>query len=386
VLGIVDDDTQKKMSVDTITATTGGFLLYENPTYGMKIQYPDDWEKKEPTPYEVLFRFPTLENTSDTSSKYLLVVANTFDPQENMTLDTLTHDQIDFLKESFSDLTLNESESNVTTLAGNPAYKVTFDHRNGAQQGDPDYKLIQIWTIKGDRAYFITYRTELEGSSDNYLQTIQKMIDSFEISNFLLYENPTLGIKIQYPADWEEINGQADSKVTFISPLQSNLDMYRDNVMITIKSLSKNMTLDEYARMFISGLKNNATDFKIIEEGPTTLVANNTAYKIIFTTKDRQYDLKVMTVLTINDDKVHLIEYRSEQESYFKYLVTAQKMIDSFEIKTGSLSGSFFGLVIPAPLLGIPSPILPPLGFAVVPSSPTLSSPPQDDERGSLVA
>jgi hypothetical protein len=61
-------------------------------------------------------------------------------------------------------------------------------------------------------------------------------------------------------------------------------------------------------------------------------------------------------------------------------------MIDSFEIKTGSFTGSFLGLMIPAPLLGIPSPILPPLGAAIVPSSPTLTSPLQDNEPGSLVA
>ena len=136
-LATIDDDMQKKSSsVNTTTTTsTHGFLLYENPTYGIKIQYPADFEKKEPTPYEVVFRFPPQENISDISSKYLLIIVNTLDPQENnMTLQQLTQNQIDFLKESFSDLTLNESDSNATTLAGNPAYKVTLDHRNGVNK------------------------------------------------------------------------------------------------------------------------------------------------------------------------------------------------------------------------------------------------------------
>jgi hypothetical protein len=54
-------------------------------------------------------------------------------------------------------------------------------------------------------------------------------------------------------------------------------------------------------------------------------------------------------------------------------------MIDSFEIETGSLTGSFFGLIMPAPLLGIPSPLLPPLGAAVVPA-PSPISPLEDNE------
>jgi hypothetical protein len=377
-LGIISDDIQKNSSVNTTAATTGGFLTYENPTYGIKIQYPTDWEKKEPTPYEVVFRFPPQENTSGTSSKYLLIIVNTLDPQENMTLDQLTHDQIDFLKESFSDLTLNESESNATNLAGNPAYKVTFDHRNELQQGSsPDYKLLQIWTIKGDKVYYITYRAELGRYSDDYLQTIQKMIDSFEISDFLLYENPTLGIKIQYPTDWKK--GGENGNITFIAPIENNLGIYHDNVILTTKRLSKNITLDEYAGIFTSQLKKNATDHQIIEENTTTIGGNTTAYKIAFTTKDGQHDLKVMVVLTIKDDRVYLIEYRSDTEAFSNNLATVQKMIDSFEIETGSLTGSFFGLIMPAPLLGIPSPLLPPLGAAVVPA-PSPISPLEDNE------
>ena len=311
---------QRKPSADrtiltTTSATISDFLLYENPTIGIKMEYPASWDKEEPIPNGVLFRFSPQNNISDISSRYLLIMVNTMDPQDNMTLDELTDVQIDFLKESFPNLSLNEYESNTTTLAGNPAYKVIFDHKEGRQQqGDLDFRLIQIWTIKGDKVYYITYREELgkQEDSDNYLKTIQKMIDSFQISDFLLYENPTIGIKMEYPIDWQEKKAQDGSNVTFISPPQSNFDMYHANVTITTKSLSKNITLDQYgADIFINGLKKNATEFRIVEETPTTIGGNNTAYKIVYTTKDAQKVLKVMAFLTIKDDKVYLIEYRS---------------------------------------------------------------------------
>ena len=41
-------------------------------------------------------------------------------------------------------------------------------------------KAMQVWTLKGDKAYLITYKAEPEKYS-KYLPTIQKMIDSFEI-------------------------------------------------------------------------------------------------------------------------------------------------------------------------------------------------------------
>src|SRR5215208_3275106 len=283
-LGIVADDIQKNSSVNTTTATTRGFLTYEKPTYGMKIQYPTDWEKKEPTPYQVVFRLPPQENTSGISSEYLLIMVDTLDPQENMTLDQLTREQIDSLKESFSDLTLNESESLATNLAGNPAYKVTFDHGSEEQQGNPDYKLIQIWTIKGDKVYYITYRAKLGRYSDNYLQTIQKMIDSFEISDFLLYENPALGIKIQYPTDWKKVE-QADQyylegsiqypTVSFLSPLENASERFNENFTISVENLPQNTTLYAYSNETIKAYK--AKGFDLIESNATNL-AGNPAY------------------------------------------------------------------------------------------------------------
>jgi hypothetical protein len=531
---------QRKPSNDrtiltTTSATISDFLLYENPTIGIKMEYPASWDKEEPIPNGVLFRFSPQNNISDKSSRYLLIMVNTMDPQDNMTLDELTDVQIDFLKESFPNLSLNEYESNTTTLAGNPAYKVIFDHKEGGrqQQGDLDFRLTQIWTIKGDKVYYITYREESgkQEDSDNYLKTIQKMIDSFQISDFLLYENPTIGvkmeypidwvkieeeatqynylgsnnsqypivvgflpplqnnsdrftenltisvesvtqnttldvytdvtvklynatnfdlvesdttttlagspahkvifesrtkgeeneanykllqiwtvkggkayritfqadperyseilpiaqkmidsfqisdfllyenptigIKMEYPIDWQEKKAQDGSNVTFISPPQSNFDMYHANVTITTKSLSKNITLDQYgADIFINGLKKNATEFRIVEETPATIGGNNTAYKIVYITKDGQEVLKVMAFLTIKDDKVYLIEYRSEVGAYSNYLAKIQKMIDSIEIEIDSLTAFSSGFMPPPQLLGIPSPILPPLGVA----------------------
>jgi len=40
---------------------------------------------------------------------------------------------------------------------------------------------MQIWTVKGDNAYLITYKAE-PGQYSKYLPTIQKMVDSFQFT------------------------------------------------------------------------------------------------------------------------------------------------------------------------------------------------------------
>ena len=79
------------------------------------------------------------------------------------------------------------------------------------------------------------------------------MIDSFGISNFLTYENSTLGAKIQYPSDWKR--AESNSNITFTSPLASNSDRYREKLELKVNSLLQNVTLDEYSSAVIKKLK-----------------------------------------------------------------------------------------------------------------------------------
>jgi hypothetical protein len=349
------------------------FLLYENPTIGIKMEYPANWVKIEEEqqafqyPNVVVFR-PSQQNNSDMFIENLTISVESI--AQNTTLDEYTDVTVNLYSATNFDLV--ESDT-TTTLAGNPAHKAIFEYRTKGEGNES--KLLQIWTVKGSKAYRITFQADPERYSE-ILPIAQKMIDSFKISDFLLYENPTIGIKMEYPIDWQEKKAQGGDNVTFISPPPSNFDMHSANVTITTKGLSKNITLEQYAAdIFINGLKKN-TEFKIVEETPTTIGGNNTAYKIVYTTKDGttkdgttkdgQEVLKVMVVLTIKDDKVYLIEYRSEVGTYSNYLAKVQKMIDSIEIEIDSLTAFSSGFMPPPKLLGIPSPILPPLGVAVI--------------------
>jgi eukaryotic-like serine/threonine-protein kinase len=142
------------------------FRIYENPTYGIQIQYPSDWGRLDLSFLQdsADIDFYPLSDTS-LAKNVKLQVKNL--PFHNMTLEEYTNTQINLLEE-------NLLESSTTTLADLPGYKIVFTNMVGL-------KTMQVWTIKDDKAYIITYVAK-EEDYENDLQIVQNMIDSFKIT------------------------------------------------------------------------------------------------------------------------------------------------------------------------------------------------------------
>jgi len=142
------------------------FETYNNPTFGIRIQYPPDWGRLD---------LSFLQNDSadidfypleDVSQAIAIKVQVKTLPLQNMTLDDYTKTQLNYTEEQLL-------ESNMTTLAGLPAHEIVF-----ANLG---LKTMQIWTIKDDKVYTITYVAEEEDFQSD-LQTTERMIKSFQIT------------------------------------------------------------------------------------------------------------------------------------------------------------------------------------------------------------
>ena len=58
------------------------------------------------------------------------------------------------------------------------AHKIVFTATDSMKH---ERKAMQIWTIKGNKAYLITYKAEPMQYS-KYLPTIQKMVESFQFT------------------------------------------------------------------------------------------------------------------------------------------------------------------------------------------------------------
>ena len=167
-------------------------------------------------------------------------------------------------------------------------------------------------------------------------------------STFKLYENPTFGIRMQYPSDWEKVEpGQISHEssfniiVGFVSPKESASDTSPPAaISIGIHNLSssssyQNTTLDQYTDVHINAIRREQES--LVESTTTTLSTgsnNNTlAHKVVYVNSQGQ---EVMQVWTIKENKAYHITYAADVARYPDYLPLAQKIIDSFEIGTMS--------------------------------------------------
>lgn len=151
------------------------------------------------------------------------------------------------------------------------------------------------------------------------------------IKDFLTYESPTHGIRIKYPKDWTMQEGFMGTVVVFLSPKADASDVFQENLSVGVEDLSGvSITLDEYTELTIDQIEQFITDFNVVESGKTTL-ANNSAYKIVYTGSQAQYSIKWMQIWTIKGYKAYLITYTAETNNYSDFLEIVEAMISSFE-------------------------------------------------------
>lgn len=101
---------------------------------------------------------------------------------------------------------------------------------------------------------------------------------------FLTYYNSVHGIKIEYPADWGQLDGP------ILNRLASNNTMpivgfcppdMSVSLAVAREKLQENMTLDQAMKYSISQLEKNQPSFRLIESNETKL-ADNPAYQLLY--------------------------------------------------------------------------------------------------------
>ena len=99
---------------------------------------------------------------------------------------------------------------------------------------------------------------------------------------------------------------------------------------------SGNRSLDELTSNQISLIEQQFPRQELIESNATTIGANYTGHKIVFTfpvqPRNLETKLKEMQVWTINGSRAYVISFFTLADAYNNYLPIAEKIIDSFRI------------------------------------------------------
>jgi eukaryotic-like serine/threonine-protein kinase len=169
---------------DINNKNNNSFRTYENPAYGIQIQYPSTWIIYAGDMFSdddaidiVSFLGPVKSDTkAHAPSLYISIVNPPPSPDLNLNLNEyLTRITNDY-KAKLKEFKVIESNTN-SILAGKPAYKLVFTD----EEDEIYYKTMDIGTIIGDKVYLLSYEAEDEKQYSEYLPIIQKMIDSFKI-------------------------------------------------------------------------------------------------------------------------------------------------------------------------------------------------------------
>lgn len=151
-------------------------------------------------------------------------------------------------------------------------------------------------------------------------------------ADFQPFENPTLGVKVSYPTQWNQTENQTNrySIVTFVSPQQNGDDSVQEKFLLRINNDPTNMTLDEYTKNINESVQNNS-NFRITNTNSTVL-ANNPASSVTGILKEGDKNLQVLDEWTIKDGKVYRIVFYSDPGRPDSFEPLIQKILESFSI------------------------------------------------------
>jgi hypothetical protein len=335
IMDIAAQPSKTSIAATKTMPSSNRFLTYENnSTLGITIQYPSNWEK-DSYHNKLAFFAPSLAEGHNSK----IIPVGLFVKVDNLPFEIESVD--DYISHYVNKLKEHAEISqpigvSLTSLAGNLAHNVTYS----ARLGQYEYRTTDLIMLSGIKKYEITYYiAQGEVKSSNYLPTIQKMIDSFEISigitgsnPFLTFQNnSTLGITIQYPSNWERTEDGNGNSVLFLSPSESKSDKVLESLSIRVSP--NNVPLSKLADRSINYYKQNYNDFHLIESKLITF-KHSLAYMLKYAYTDLLFGKGMgIDIGTTTGNKGYIISYFAEPANFSLYLPTIQKMIDSLEIQ-----------------------------------------------------
>lgn len=151
------------------------FLTYDNPEYRIEIRYPSDWSKTEQVMGATAAFLSPQEGTSDDFQENVMINVQDISASP-MTLEQYTQLGINQIKQIITDASI--IESNTTTLGGNLAHDLVFT----GKQGQYNLKWNQVFTVKNNKAYVLTYTAKMN-TYDNFLEAAKEIKESFRWIN-----------------------------------------------------------------------------------------------------------------------------------------------------------------------------------------------------------
>jgi hypothetical protein len=139
---------------------------------------------------------------------------------------------------------------------------------------------------------------------------------------------------IQYPQAWIiDTSKQFGSDLFLLSPHESEMDKFKENVNVMIQNLKGlNLDLDKFVQVSENQVTTYVTNGKVLES--KRINQNGLEFhKLIYSGAQGVFSLKTEQYYFIKDEKAFVVTFVAEEDQFNKYIVIAEKMLNSFKIK-----------------------------------------------------
>lgn len=137
---------------------------------------------------------------------------------------------------------------------------------------------------------------------------------------------------IQYPPDWDlDQSGLMGTSFMLFSPLDSDLDEFRENVNLMIQDLTEYpMTLDSYTELSVEQI--TTLNYSIIENERVEK-KSPAHHRLSYSgTEENESLIFVQDYWVIGTDAI-ILTYTGKQETYESFKETSNKILGSFKLK-----------------------------------------------------
>lgn len=152
-------------------------LTYENPVYGIKMQYPADWTVSTTgfrSYTDIVGFYSPLQNLTDVLPAQVSLSIMTY--SHNVSLDEYTNMTLTDIEQQG----LQVNESDAFTLAGNPGHRIIFSPPPPPQTTPITFSVMQVWTTINDKIYLLSYNAEGSEFQKN-LPVVEQMLNSLQV-------------------------------------------------------------------------------------------------------------------------------------------------------------------------------------------------------------
>jgi hypothetical protein len=143
---------------------------------------------------------------------------------------------------------------------------------------------------------------------------------------YLNYTNRSAGVAIQYPSSWNVTEGGVNITVLFTLPGTAVAFSVGTEDLSGVKP-----SLDEYAQLSLSVMKENATNLVVLNSTNTTL-AGYPAHEFVVTAVETGITMRFKVEVTIIDNTGYALVYGATTGVFPDYAATADNMIASFHL------------------------------------------------------